>query len=189
MRRGRARPAPAVPPPPRRPPGPPRPPPGAMTPTVARCAAARVVLTPAAPRCPTFGGAPVHAPRPARRMALRPRALSQQDELKQQAAWKAVEYVQSGMVLGLGTGSTAAFAVDRIGQLLKSGDLKDIVAVPTSIRTYEQAKSAPAAKCVLSIVTGARYLRRRRTSLVVKSYLGHLQVMRVARYWHACILP
>ena len=71
------------------------------------------------------------------------RALSQ-DELKKQAAWKAVEYVKSGMRLGLGTGSTAAFAVERIGQLLKEGTLKDLVAVPTSIRTYEQAKSAPA---------------------------------------------
>lgn len=58
-----------------------------------------------------------------------------------QAAWKAVEYVKSGMVVGLGTGSTAAFAVDRIGQLLKDGTLKDIIGVPTSIRTYEQAKS------------------------------------------------
>lgn len=67
-------------------------------------------------------------------------ALSQ-DELKQQAAWKAVEYVKSGMAIGLGTGSTAAFAVSRIGELLKDGTLKDIVAVPTSIRTYEQAKS------------------------------------------------
>ncbi len=65
-----------------------------------------------------------------------------QDELKKQAAWKAVEYVTSGMKLGLGTGSTAAFAVDKIGQLLKDGTLKDIVAVPTSIRTYEQALSA-----------------------------------------------
>ena len=65
-----------------------------------------------------------------------------QDELKQQAAWKAVEYVKSGMKLGLGTGSTAAFAVDKIGQLLKDGTLKDIVGVPTSIRTYEQALSA-----------------------------------------------
>ena len=64
-----------------------------------------------------------------------------QDELKKQAAWKAVEFVKSGMKVGLGTGSTAAFAVDRIGQLLKDGTLKDIVAVPTSIRTYEQALS------------------------------------------------
>lgn len=65
-----------------------------------------------------------------------------QDELKKQAAWKAAEYVKSGMKLGLGTGSTAAFAVDKIGQLLKDGTLKDIVGVPTSIRTYEQALSA-----------------------------------------------
>ena len=60
--------------------------------------------------------------------------------MKQQAAYRAVEYVKSGMVVGLGTGSTAAFAVDRIGQLLKEDSLRDIVAVPTSVRTYEQAK-------------------------------------------------
>lgn len=72
---------------------------------------------------------------------MAPMAALSQDELKQQAAWKAVDYVKSGMVVGLGTGSTAAFAVDRIGQLMKEGTLKDIVGVPTSIRTYEQAKS------------------------------------------------
>eukprot|EP00850_Spirogloea_muscicola_P024632 SM001185S25540 [mRNA] locus=s1185:25:2174:+ [translate_table: standard] len=52
---------------------------------------------------------------------------------------QAVEYVESGMVLGLGTGSTAAFAVARIGQLLKEGKLENIVGVPTSTRTAEQA--------------------------------------------------
>ena len=67
-------------------------------------------------------------------------ALSQ-DELKQQAAWQAVDYVKSGMKVGLGTGSTAAFAVARIGDLLKKGDLADIIAIPTSVATYEQAKS------------------------------------------------
>mmetsp|Transcript_1581 Transcript_1581/g.4690 ORF Transcript_1581/g.4690 Transcript_1581/m.4690 type:complete len:284 (+) Transcript_1581:100-951(+) len=76
---------------------------------------------------------------PSRMASVQVRALSQ-DELKQQAAWKAVEYVSSGMVLGLGTGSTAAYAVDRIGDLLESGELKDIIGVPTSERTYEQAK-------------------------------------------------
>lgn len=76
-----------------------------------------------------------------RRPATPIMAQLSQDELKKQAAWKAVEYVKSGMVVGLGTGSTAAFAVDRIGELLKSGELKDIVGVPTSIRTYEQAMS------------------------------------------------
>ncbi|CAM6102065.1 unnamed protein product [Calypogeia fissa] len=64
-----------------------------------------------------------------------------QDELKKIAADKAVEYVKSGMVLGLGTGSTAAFAVAKIGELLKDGTLKDIVGVPTSKRTAEQAAS------------------------------------------------
>ena len=65
-------------------------------------------------------------------------ALSQ-DELKKQAAHRAVEYAKSGMVLGLGTGSTTAFAIDRIGELMKEGKLKDIVGVPTSIKSYEQA--------------------------------------------------
>lgn len=67
-------------------------------------------------------------------------ALSQ-DELKKMVGYKAVDdYVTSGMVVGLGTGSTAYFAVERLGMLLKSGDLKDIVAIPTSIRTKEQAE-------------------------------------------------
>merc|ERR1719387_3268454 len=63
-----------------------------------------------------------------------------QDELKKMVGYKAVDdYVKSGMVVGLGTGSTAAFAVERVGMLLKSGELKDIVAIPTSVRTKEQA--------------------------------------------------
>jgi ribose 5-phosphate isomerase A len=65
-----------------------------------------------------------------------------QDELKKQVGYKAVDdYVKSGMVVGLGTGSTAYFAVERVGNLLKSGELKDILAIPTSVRTKEQAES------------------------------------------------
>jgi len=65
-----------------------------------------------------------------------------QDELKKEVGYKAVdEYVKSGMVVGLGTGSTAYFAVERVGEKLKSGELKDIVCIPTSIRTKEQAES------------------------------------------------
>jgi len=68
-------------------------------------------------------------------------ALSQ-DELKKQAGYKAVDdYVRSGTVIGLGTGSTAAFAVERVGQKLKSGELTDIIAIPTSIRTQEQSEA------------------------------------------------
>ena len=45
-----------------------------------------------------------------------------QDELKKMVGYKAVDdYVKSGMKIGLGTGSTAAFAVERVGELLKSG--------------------------------------------------------------------
>uniref|UniRef100_A0A0E0HXB4 ribose-5-phosphate isomerase n=1 Tax=Oryza nivara TaxID=4536 RepID=A0A0E0HXB4_ORYNI len=64
-----------------------------------------------------------------------------QDDLKRLAAVRAVEQVESGMVLGLGTGSTAAFAVAEIGALLASGKLSGIVGVPTSKRTFEQAQS------------------------------------------------
>ncbi|KAG4907579.1 hypothetical protein JHK84_056112 [Glycine max] len=64
-----------------------------------------------------------------------------QDDLKKIAAYKAVEYVESGMVLGLGTGSTAKHAVDRIGELLRQGKLKDIVGIPTSTKTHDQALS------------------------------------------------
>lgn len=68
--------------------------------------------------------------------------MATQDELKKLVGYKAVDdYVKSGMVIGLGTGSTAYFAVERVGQLLKSGELTDILAIPTSIRTKEQAES------------------------------------------------
>lgn len=65
-----------------------------------------------------------------------------QDELKKMVGYKAVDdYVRSGMVVGLGTGSTAYFAVERVGQKLKSGELKDLICIPTSERTREQALS------------------------------------------------
>merc|ERR1711937_784456 len=68
-------------------------------------------------------------------------AMPSQDELKKQVGYQAIDdYVTSGMKVGLGTGSTAAFAVERLGMLLKDGTLKDIIAVPTSVRTKEQAE-------------------------------------------------
>ena len=51
---------------------------------------------------------------------------------KQDAAERAVDLVGSGMVVGLGTGSTAIFALRRIGALLRQGRLRDITGVPTS---------------------------------------------------------
>lgn len=58
------------------------------------------------------------------------------EALKRAAAEEAVaRYVRSGMVVGLGSGSTAAYVVRRIGEVLASGEVEDIVAVPTSLRT------------------------------------------------------
>ncbi|UCD25901.1 MAG: ribose 5-phosphate isomerase A [Gemmatimonadota bacterium] len=61
--------------------------------------------------------------------------------MKRNAAEQAVERVASGMVIGLGTGSTAKYAVEAIGRKLKEGDLSDIVGIPTSIQTRDLATS------------------------------------------------
>jgi ribose 5-phosphate isomerase A len=61
-------------------------------------------------------------------------------DLKQQAARQALTYVRSGMVLGLGSGSTATDFVDMLGAEMASGTLRDIVGVPTSERTAERAR-------------------------------------------------
>ena len=63
-----------------------------------------------------------------------------QDELKEKAAIYAVEFVESGMVLGLGTGSTTQFALKRIAARIKCGDLKNVVGIPSSIRTEKLAR-------------------------------------------------
>lgn len=54
------------------------------------------------------------------------------NELKRRAAWRAVEFIEDGMVVGLGHGSTAAFAVERIAEKLRAGKLNGIVCVPCS---------------------------------------------------------
>jgi ribose 5-phosphate isomerase A len=59
-------------------------------------------------------------------------------ELKKAAAEKAVEFVEDGMILGLGTGSTTYFAVEAIGRLVKQG--YKLQGVPTSRATEEQAR-------------------------------------------------
>ncbi|KAI9112594.1 hypothetical protein K1719_016517 [Acacia pycnantha] len=59
-----------------------------------------------------------------------------QDDLKKIAAYKAEEYVEFDMVLGLGTRSMAKHAVDRIGDLLRQGKIKHIIGIPTSRRFH-----------------------------------------------------
>jgi ribose 5-phosphate isomerase A len=66
--------------------------------------------------------------------------MASQDELKQQAAAHAVEMIKSGMVVGLGSGSTATFAVQQIAARLKSGELEKITGIPSSTRTANLAQ-------------------------------------------------
>jgi ribose 5-phosphate isomerase A len=67
-------------------------------------------------------------------------ADSDRDALKRAAAEAAVALVQDGMVVGLGTGSTAAFAVEVLGRRHREG--LRFVGIPTSERTAAQAKAA-----------------------------------------------
>jgi len=50
-----------------------------------------------------------------------------QDQLKKLAAEKAVEEIKDGMIIGLGSGSTAFFALEKISEKLKCGELKNII--------------------------------------------------------------
>ncbi len=63
------------------------------------------------------------------------------DALKQKAAEKAVMFVQDGMVVGLGHGSTAHFAHLAIARRLQEGSLKNIVAIPCSRQVEAEARA------------------------------------------------
>ncbi len=66
--------------------------------------------------------------------------LSPADMAKKAAAVAAVAFVQDGMRLGLGTGSTAAFMVKRLGERVRAEGLR-VVGVPTSSRTAALARA------------------------------------------------
>ena len=57
-----------------------------------------------------------------------------QTQMKQAVAAAAVEQIKDGMVLGLGSGSTAALMIQALGAKLASGELRDIVGVTTSFQ-------------------------------------------------------
>ena len=62
------------------------------------------------------------------------------EDFKRQAAERAVEFVESGMVVGLGFGSTARYAVERIAQRLAAGELKRILGIPTALQVESEAR-------------------------------------------------
>jgi ribose 5-phosphate isomerase A len=68
-------------------------------------------------------------------------AMTNNDDAKRAAALRAVDLVRSGMVLGLGSGSTAAYAIDEIGRRLHEGALRDLAGIPTSVASETRARS------------------------------------------------
>ena len=68
--------------------------------------------------------------------------LSPEARVKKAAADTALGHVRSGMVVGLGTGSTARWVVVGIGERLAAGDLADVVGVPTSEATRTLAETS-----------------------------------------------
>lgn len=60
--------------------------------------------------------------------------------MKQEVGKAAAALVQSGTIVGLGTGSTTAYAIQYLGDRIKSGEIKDIVGIPTSFQAEVLAK-------------------------------------------------
>lgn len=62
------------------------------------------------------------------------------EQRKQRAAQRAVDHVNSGSVLGLGTGSTMRYALEELARRLADGRLHSIVGIPTSEQTAQLAQ-------------------------------------------------
>lgn len=58
--------------------------------------------------------------------------MNPREEQKRRAAWEAVEQVRSGMIIGLGTGSTAVLALQRLAERIGTGEIGEIAGVPSS---------------------------------------------------------
>jgi ribose 5-phosphate isomerase A len=68
-------------------------------------------------------------------------------EAKQKAALEAVKHVKDGFIVGLGSGSTAAFAIEALGERIKRENLR-IMGIPTSYQAFLLA-----VKCGIPITT------------------------------------
>ena len=66
---------------------------------------------------------------------------SSNDLSKKNAGYKAAEYVQDGMVLGLGTGSTTHYFIEKIGMRIKEEDIH-VKGIPTSFQSLLKAKES-----------------------------------------------
>lgn len=66
--------------------------------------------------------------------------MSGADELKRAAAAEAAELVESGMRLGLGSGSTVAHFLTALGGRIARGEIDGVAGVPTSVQTAERCR-------------------------------------------------
>ena len=82
------------------------------------------------------------------------------NEQKKLAAEKAVEEIQSGMIVGLGTGSTVQFALEKISEKLKNCELKNIYGIPSSLNTEKEARHLN-----IPIITLDEALEKRETAI------------------------
>ncbi len=69
-----------------------------------------------------------------------PSPRASQDELKRAAAARAVEFITSGMTVGLGTGSTVRPLLELLATRLRDGTVRNVVAVPTSEDTARRCR-------------------------------------------------
>jgi len=69
---------------------------------------------------------------------VKPKNIDWQEQAKKSAAKEAVKHVKDGYVIGLGSGSTAAFAIQEIGKQTKQKQL-EILAIPTSYQAFHLA--------------------------------------------------
>jgi ribose 5-phosphate isomerase A len=63
-------------------------------------------------------------------------------EAKQRAGEAALQYVRDGMVVGLGTGSTAKFFIQAVGSALRTGRLRELRGIPTSVYSERLARES-----------------------------------------------
>jgi len=63
------------------------------------------------------------------------------DASKKNAGYKAAEYVEDGMVLGLGTGSTTHYFIEKVGMRIKDEGIK-VMGIPTSFQSLLKAKQS-----------------------------------------------
>jgi ribose 5-phosphate isomerase A len=72
--------------------------------------------------------------------------------MKQEVGKAAASRVKSDSIVGLGTGSTTAYAIEYLGERLKKGELKNIVGIPTSFQAEVLARKYGIPLTTLDIV-------------------------------------